>query len=736
MRIIIITIVLLLASNINAQWYSVENGSFGDIYDIKFKDQNTGWQVVENKEIYKTSNGGIDWKCIDMPFIDSLNFCSPLYYSSDTLWISINNAYNGNRSSIIKSVNGGFNWSIINTNLNGQIIDYSVIKQNLIYGYLKRSNPDKYYLVKSTDTGINWNIVFDFSGYSLGITYSFCFVNDSTGFISKPNQKIYKTTNYGNNWANIYQDSTNKQISSSKFINSNLGFLVKDYGSTYRTTDGGYSWDSIAPFSLNSFAFDNESTGYSATEWINNNVYKTTDSGKNWLSIYEYSDQIRIRHFTQIFKKGNNIFVNAFKAGSIFKSINNGLNFVDLSVYDRGGGSFKTVSFVNSNTGFIGGSFLTFMKTTNSGDNWTKLNILGNPLITNFRSKYIRKIQFVDANSGYLLVYFNDRSDTLFFKTTNSGANWNLLRTDLNSCTNFHFINNNTGWAVNDTSIGDRTYTQVLKTTNGGNNFKFKELITTPVSDIVFYDSLYGYMACQDILYGPNLWKTTDGGESWQGYNMGQVSSVSIIDRNIAFATSYEQGIYKTTNGGVNWVISYSNPQSWNKVRFINNQIGFALAYNKNVYYTSNQGVNWNYSNIGSSLALFDISFTNQNTGFVVGEIGKIYKTNNAGGVVNIKPISSETPGKFVLHQNYPNPFNPVTKIKFDVAPLGIAGHKIVSLKIYDILGREKVTLVNEKLGFGSYEVIFDGSLMSSGIYFCVLQAGTLKQTKSMVLLK
>jgi photosystem II stability/assembly factor-like uncharacterized protein len=730
MKRIVLVLFLIVSSNAIAQWYSVENGSFGNVYDMKFKDQNTGWQIIEGNVIYRTTNGGVDWKCIDMPYVDSLNFCSPLICSSDTLWISINNAYNGNSSRILKSVNSGLNWSVINTNLNGQIISYSFIKQNLIYGYLKRSNPEKYFLVKSSDTGINWSVVFDFTGFILSNEAWFCFVNDSTGFISY-NKNIFKTTNYGNNWVNIYQDTTNKQISYSKFINTNLGFLVKDYGSAYRTTDGGYTWDSVAPFPLYSFAFDDASTGYSvADSYSIINVYKTTDSGKNWISIYEYTDPLRTRHFTQIDKKGNTIFVNACFAGSIFKSTNSGLNWIDLSVYDRSG-SFGTISFANANTGFIGGDYLTLMRTTNGGDNWTKLNVLGNPFISNDNSKYIRKIQFVDENTGYLLSYFSDHSDTLFFKTTNSGTNWNLLRTNINSGRNFHFINSNTGWATNDTSFNSRTYSRVFKTTDGGSNFKFEALITTPVTDISFYDSLYGYMACQDILYGPNLWKTTDGGESWQGYNMGQVSSVSIIDRNIAFATSYTQGIYKTTNGGINWIISYANPQSWDKIRFVNYQIGFALSYNRNIFYTTNQGSSWNYKNIGSSLALTDICFTNQSTGFVVGTNGKIYKTNNTGGIVNINPIITEIPKDFYLHQNYPNPFNPITKIRFEVARTGD-----VKIVVYDIQGREVQTLVNESLKPGTYEVPFDGSQLTSGVYFYKLIAGNFVETKKMLLIK
>jgi hypothetical protein len=113
----------------------------------------------------------------------------------------------------------------------------------------------------------------------------------------------------------------------------------------------------------------------------------------------------------------------------------------------------------------------------------------------------------------------------------------------------------------------------------------------------------------------------------------------------------------------------------------------------------------------------------------------------NSGYTIGIKNLSSEVPTKFNLEQNYPNPFNPTTKIKFDIPshlsfPNASIGNPFVSLKIYDVLGREIQTLVNEKLQPGSYEVTFNGSNLSSGIYFYQLKAGEYIENKKMVLIK
>ncbi len=92
-------------------------------------------------------------------------------------------------------------------------------------------------------------------------------------------------------------------------------------------------------------------------------------------------------------------------------------------------------------------------------------------------------------------------------------------------------------------------------------------------------------------------------------------------------------------------------------------------------------------------------------------------------------------PKEFDLNQNYPNPFNPTTKIRFSIPNLG-TGLALSVLKVYDILGNEVAALVDEYKPAGTYEVNFDASHLSSGIYFYRLQAGAFVETKKMILLK
>jgi hypothetical protein len=105
-------------------------------------------------------------------------------------------------------------------------------------------------------------------------------------------------------------------------------------------------------------------------------------------------------------------------------------------------------------------------------------------------------------------------------------------------------------------------------------------------------------------------------------------------------------------------------------------------------------------------------------------------------GSVGINNISTEIPKSFLLYQNYPNPFNPVTKIRFDITQDVRRETRDVRINIYDAVGREVMILVNEKLSAGSYEVEFDGSGLSTAVYFYTITAGNYSETKKMFLLK
>ena len=149
---------------------------------------------------------------------------------------------------------------------------------------------------------------------------------------------------------------------------------------------------------------------------------------------------------------------------------------------------------------------------------------------------------------------------------------------------------------------------------------------------------------------------------------------------------------------------------------------------------TTDGGLNWNNQESGIASTLNSIYFIDENYGWIAGLYGKILHTTN-GGVTFIEDEENNfvQPKQFSLNQNYPNPFNPSTSIQY-----AISSTQFVTLKVYDLLGREVATLVNEEKPAGSYNAQFtmNNVQLSSGIYFYKLQAGDFVETKKMTLLK
>jgi hypothetical protein len=150
---------------------------------------------------------------------------------------------------------------------------------------------------------------------------------------------------------------------------------------------------------------------------------------------------------------------------------------------------------------------------------------------------------------------------------------------------------------------------------------------------------------------------------------------------------------------------------------------------------TTNNGLNWGFQT-SPIFDNFSIFFVDTLNGWA-GRTG-IVKTTDGGGAINsIKQISTEIPTDFRLYQNYPNPFNPKTKIKYQITSNVKRQKSNVKIIIYDLGGRETAKLVDNEQNAGTYEVDFDGTNFSSGIYFYSLYAdGNLIETKKMILMK
>ncbi len=208
----------------------------------------------------------------------------------------------------------------------------------------------------------------------------------------------------------------------------------------------------------------------------------------------------------------------------------------------------------------------------------------------------------------------------------------------------------------------------------------------------------------------------------------GTVNALAIAGNNILAGTS-GIGVFFSSDSGKTWSPTKLDSMQIQTFQVFDKFV-FAGTFN-GIYKSSDDGITWEKIN-GGLEGFFINDFT------IAGDY--IFAGVNNGAVWK-RPLSEitsvsemnrkELSNAFALSQNYPNPFNPITNITYSLPK-----SSNVILKVYDVLGREVTTLVNEEKHAGAYKVIFNGSNLPSGVYFYRIQAGGFVSTKKFILMK
>lgn len=462
-----------------------------------------------------------------------------------------------------------------------------------------------------------------------------------------------------------------------------------DNGAVHKSTNGGTNWIDYSTGTgntVNGLYFSSITNGISI---CGNQVLKTTDGGETWSETFSILGQ-----FTSLFFINNQIgFATGYNPtfGSfVYLTSNGGNNWTSNILIDTL--KFNSIFFVNENTGFIcGGSPAVVYKTTDGGNNWNKL-------ILNNGNNELNKISFADENKGYTV-----GTNGLFYKTTNGGESWEKL-----NFYTFRFLGveakDNHVWAT----VSDITADYIIHSVDNGNTW-------------------YKQYTAFEILNDIKILNNT----GWAVGNFGL--------------------ILKTTNRGV---IPLPTPQT-----------PTLLIPNENAI---NVPPRVTFGWVNANLVMFRLqvsdvnNFNNPPYDILVIErfceleleLNKRYywrvRAENPAGLSNwsvVRTFSTDDPTSveeeifikkdFVLFQNYPNPFNPVTVISYQLTV-----DSYVTLKVFDVLGKETVVLVNEQKKAGIYNINFDAAGLKSGVYYYRLIINNNKreniftETKKMLLLK
>lgn len=225
----------------------------------------------------------------------------------------------------------------------------------------------------------------------------------------------------------------------------------------------------------------------------------------------------------------------------------------------------------------------------------------------------------------------------------------------------------------------------------------------------LFENNLFDIQVNAECLSHPSVGFSTDGSTIWVTYSVIQKDTCSGYALIFNYFDVY---VSKSTDGGMTWTTpqNISNTQNEDEMYPVVAKTGNSNDYPFLAY-------QW-------SLIPGCQGFTDFQTITISHQVLKSIE-------IGIEPLSNNIPSGFKLAQNYPNPFNPSTNIKFDVA-----SRENIRLSVYDLLGRLVRVIVNQEMLPGSYQVKFDGSNLSSGVFFYKLEAANYSEVRKMVLVK
>ncbi len=409
-------------------------------------------------------------------------------------------------------------------------------------------------------------------------------------------------------------------------------------------------------------------------------------------------------------------------------------------------GRHEDIFFANPSTGWVINFQGPVYRTTDGGHNWDTL--------TTSLHSLLRSTGFFDTQTGIIGTL---DSNHILFRTTNGGTNWteitNISNPKPKGICGISIVNSLIAYACGRYN----SPANILKTVDGG--LSWTSLSLPPyvwcLVDCYFWSpdsglTIGAYENTHDS--GPLVLLTTNSGISWDSVYVaphgtpGWGWKFCFTSRNTGFASIENNSAVSpfliTTNGGLNWVLKPFMNYDEEGIGFINENTGWIGGWGGPTYETTNGGSNWHSAGFGYNINRFRI--LSDTLAYAVGQT--VYKYTSEP--IGIQTISAEIPKQYSLEQNYPNPFNPETKIKFSIpTPLNppeggkfsanpAGSGRSVRLIIYDALGREISTIVNEQLNPGTYEVSWDASNFPSGVYFYRLQTESFSESKKMILVK
>ncbi|HPI38653.1 MAG TPA: YCF48-related protein [Ignavibacteriaceae bacterium] len=718
--------------------------------DVKFIDATTGWLVGNKGTIYKTTDSGLNW--ILQSAGTEKDLVKAFFLDANTGWTATVDG------SIFKTTDGGDTWTEYNYSVTAPWIVFAIcdlvkfIDQNT--GFMLAGKLRNIYLLKTIDGGITWSIKDSLVHNSTARRWYDIDFNGNNGIMVGDKKDIQKyTTDLGETWTSStsINDAFFRDLKYVKFLTPTEVIAIGEGNEfsgvpvpVYKSTDAGVNWvkknQSFATVydRVRGAYFKNALEGYGVGSdgFSKAFVVKTTDGGETWThDVLDYAFGLQAL-------AGSGDFLFALGTSSHF-IYSNDFGTTWQFIAQKPPAAINNICFFNGKGYAVSRNGDVYYSDDGTGNSWVYHSNAGR------------------NNSGDVVILPNEeivilKENRHVVKSTDFGLTWQTKNDPVvpnarNLVGGLDFGDQNTGYAWFSQSDYGNYY--VLKTSDAGESWTEIKFFAGPgyiSGDVVAFD------ADNVILLGPDLWtqRSVDGGANWEPVTLNNFPAsmalkdfegVAKIDGNRAIAIG-DGFICKTTDKGASWDyidhgLTDLVDSLFYKITFSGDTLGYISLYDGTILKTTDLGATWTLDNSYVGQHYFFASALNQwgdirlgtSTGYILGKETEIVGVREE----QLNPIG------FELSQNYPNPFNPLTKIKYSIPSSTKGNNSNVKLIVYDVLGNEVVTLVNEQKSPGSYEVIFNSSnvnnskSLTSGVYFYQLKVdGVVTGAKKMLLLK
>lgn len=725
-KIILLTTLLCFALVINVfaqTWSAQTSGVTTSLNTVSAVDANVGWIGGNGGVVLRTTNGGTNWTNVTGSPIGTNDVYAICGIDANTCLVSTSPA----ATYVFRTSNGGATWTQVFTQTGGFIDDIKFKDANngFMYGDPVSS---RWSLWKTTNGGVTW----DSAGCYLPQVSSEAGWNNAMWLVGNNiwfgtnSTKVYKSTNFGATGSWISGATTGSANSYSVAFNGDIGFTGQTVA--LKSTNGGTSYATFTlPGSGTCYSFN--TVQGSNRFWYNRgaSIYFSSDNGATFASQFTGTGTYQAMSIVQ---SGSTIRGWSVTAAGLIAMYNETLVVVPSGTWtEQTSGLTSTlysVSAVNDDVAWVCGAAGKVLRTTNKGVNW--VNVSGN-----LPSGYaMYNIFGWDANLA--IVTGVSGTTTAIYQTSNGGTNWTTANSHAGFGDFLYMTSPTNAYFIGDPISGNW---DLLSSTNAGLNWSTWATVPTTNTSGSYNNAAWfqGTQVWFSSVGLSQLVYTSNMGANWttQSLSLANITAVCFTSptRGLAGGSSASPGLLSTTNGGVNWT-AITSPYTTSS---ISGMVGAGTTWwisqqGTGISISTNDGANWTTAYTATAGSFYHM--TKSRSGATIWGVRSNGGISRYGQPISgIHTITNEVPASYSLSQNYPNPFNPVTNINFSLPKSGL-----VTLKVYDAIGKEVATLVNDNRTAGVYNVDFNASSLSSGVYFYKLTAGDFTSVKKMMLIK